>query len=58
MKIKKICAENFTVFDNIDIDFVSGINIFMGKNGTGKTQLLKVIYGMCEVAKYNNIDEF
>ena len=30
----------------------------MGKNGTGKTQLLKAIYGMCEVAKYNNIDEF
>lgn len=58
MKIKKIYAENFTVFDNIDIDFVSGINIFMGKNGTGKTQLLKAIYGMCEVAKYNNIDEF
>ncbi|MDM8548591.1 AAA family ATPase [Desulfobacterales bacterium HSG2] len=38
----EIC--NFTVFDQLKIDLVPGINLFIGDNGTGKTHLLKLIY--------------
>ena len=44
MAIKKINVENFTVFENIEIDFSEGINVFIGENGTGKTHLLKLLY--------------
>jgi len=44
MAISKIEVKNFTVFDEIAIDFTKGINIFIGENGTGKTHLLKLLY--------------
>ena len=43
MSINKIQIKNFTVFKDISIDLVSGVNIFMGENGTGKTHLLKIL---------------
>ena len=48
MAIQKISIEDFTVFKNIEIDFCSGINVFIGENGTGKTHLLKMLYAFCE----------
>lgn len=42
--ITKFKATNFTVFSDIEIPFSPGINIFIGKNGTGKTHLLKAVY--------------
>lgn len=45
--ITKVELKNFTVFENIILDFSSGINIFIGENGTGKTHLMKVIYAAC-----------
>jgi len=42
--LKNISLENFTLFKNIKLNFSSGINIFIGENGTGKTHILKVIY--------------
>ncbi|MDI6780821.1 MAG: AAA family ATPase [bacterium] len=47
MIIEGIKLENFTVFEDIDIDFCKGVNIFLGENGTGKTHLLKMLYYMC-----------
>lgn len=44
MAIKNIYIKNFTVFDNMSLLADSGINVFIGKNGTGKTQLLKLLY--------------
>lgn len=44
MYIKGIDIKNFTVFENIKIDFNKGINIFIGENGTGKTHLMKMMY--------------
>ncbi|MBI4708129.1 MAG: AAA family ATPase [Candidatus Omnitrophica bacterium] len=44
MAIEKIKLKNFTVFEDINIDFCKGINIFIGENGAGKTHLLKVLY--------------
>ena len=47
MKIIQLKLENFTVFDKVDMKFNSGINIFVGENGTGKTHILKVLYSAC-----------
>ena len=47
MAIPKIAIRNFTVFENIEIDFCEGINVFIGENGTGKTHLLKLLYAHC-----------
>lgn len=42
--IEKIEIKNFTAFDELEIDFVPGINLFIGENGTGKTHILKLLY--------------
>ncbi|WP_157151143.1 ATP-binding protein [Brachyspira sp. SAP_772] len=41
--INNIKISNFTVFKNAEINFSKGLNIFIGRNGTGKTHLLKLI---------------
>ena len=38
--LKTLEIKNFTVFEKLSIDFSSGINIFIGENGTGKTDSL------------------
>lgn len=48
MIIKKIKLENFTVFENNQIEFCPGINVVIGENGTGKTHLMKVLYSACQ----------
>ncbi len=43
-KIRGLKLENFTCFAKAEMDFSSGINVFIGENGTGKTHVLKVLY--------------
>ena len=50
MAIESIKLENFTVFENIECEFVPGINIFIGENGTGKTHILKALYALCKAS--------
>ena len=40
---KKLELENFTVFEKASFEWVDGINVFVGENGTGKTHLLKLL---------------
>ena len=54
MNIKSINIKNFTVFDDFELDVSAGINIIIGKNGTGKTHLLKGVYAVCESVNYEN----
>ncbi|MGC9522690.1 MAG: AAA family ATPase [Anaerolineae bacterium] len=42
--IERIELQNFTAFKQLALDFSPGINLFIGKNGTGKTHLLKLLY--------------
>jgi len=56
MSIKSLHIKNFTVFEDLELDFSPNINIFIGENGTGKTQILKMIYSCCEAN--NGIDKF
>lgn len=45
LKLDHLDLEKFTVFrDRSKLDLSSGINIFLGENGTGKTHLLKLLY--------------
>ena len=58
MYIKSLRLKNFTVFTDFHLNVDSGINIFVGENGTGKTHLLKALYAACESSKSENpIDE-
>jgi len=44
--ISKLHLKNFIAFTDLSIDFSPGINIVIGENGTGKTQLLKAILAL------------
>lgn len=44
MSFQKIEIKNFSVFELAEFDFSPQINVFIGENGTGKTQLLKLLY--------------
>ena len=39
----KFILENFSVFSDGKISLSPNINVFIGANGTGKTQLLKAV---------------
>ncbi len=44
--LERLELENFTAFDELDIRFSPGINVFIGQNGTGKTHILKILYAV------------
>ena len=44
--IKGITLENFAAFKKLELEFTSGINIIIGENSCGKTQILKSIYAL------------
>lgn len=41
---KSLTLKNFTVFSDATLDFLPGINVLVGENGTGKTHVLKCLY--------------
>lgn len=43
MAINKVEIKNFTVFEDVMIEFSKMVNVFIGENGTGKTHLLKLL---------------
>lgn len=45
--ISSLQLKNFAAFSELAIDFSPGVNIIIGENGTGKTQLLKAILALC-----------
>ena len=51
INIQSIALKNFTVFEDFQLEISSGINVFIGENGTGKTHLLKAIYAACETSR-------
>jgi len=44
--INNIHIENFTIFQNADLEFCDGINVFFGENGAGKSHAIKLIYSI------------
>ena len=54
MNMETIGLKNFTVFEDFQLNVSSGINVFIGENGTGKTHLFKALYAACELSKTGN----
>ena len=51
--ITDLQLKNFTAFTELDISFSPGINIVIGENGTGKTQLLKAVLALSGPAAWS-----
>ena len=51
--LTKIEAENFTVFEKIEIPFCDGLNVLVGENGVGKTHIMKIAYAACRASKHD-----
>lgn len=49
MKIHSANIRNFTVLQSAEFSFSSGVNVILGRNGTGKSHLLKLLYGLVKV---------
>lgn len=45
--LKQLTLNHFTVFKDVRFDFGPGLNLLVGDNGTGKTQVLKLGYLFC-----------
>lgn len=58
MSLKSLSVKNFSVFGDEEINLTEGVNVFIGSNGTGKTQLLKGIYGCCEASRTGKGESF
>lgn len=43
-RINHLRLRGITVFDDVDLDFSPGINVLLGRNSTGKTHIMKVLY--------------
>src|ERR1043165_3481125 len=51
MPVRRLRIADFSAFKSADLELVSGLNIFLGANGTGKTHLLKLIYSLLEATR-------
>lgn len=49
--LDRLVMRNFTVFDEVNLEFSPGVNLFIGENGTGKTHLLKLLYSILEAKR-------
>lgn len=58
MSIQQISISNFSVFESMTLHPAAGVNVLVGENGTGKTQLLKLLYVCAEVQKDHLSDDF
>lgn len=52
--LSRLEVENFTAFHALNLDFVPGLNVFVGPNATGKTHLLKLLYAVTEAHRFQN----
>lgn len=58
MLLQSLKAENFKNYEKVSLDFSWGVNCFIGRNGSGKTNLLDAIYYLCTGKSYfNAIDQ-
>lgn len=50
MAIERVELKNFTVFADATLELASGVNVFIGKNSTGKTHAMKALYAFLRAA--------
>ena len=57
MHLKSLSLLSFKNYQETQLEFSSGINCFVGNNGSGKTNLLDAIYYLCFCKSYfNSVD--
>ena len=56
MYVKNIKLRNFRNYSYLNLDLVSGMNILLGNNGEGKTNLLEAIYLLSTTRSHRNDD--
>jgi DNA replication and repair protein RecF len=44
MELMSLELNNFRNYDTLNVNFSSGVNVFLGPNAQGKTNLLEAIY--------------
>ena len=57
MKIKRIKFQNYTVFEDQQMEFSPGINVIIGENGTGKTHLIHRFFYIVDANYLFNYDK-
>jgi hypothetical protein len=45
--IRSVSIKNFTAFQHLQLTCSPGINVFLGRNSTGKSHVLKLMYATC-----------
>ena len=56
MPVKQVELDHFSAFKKLNLTFCSGINIFIGENGTGKSHLMKLMYSMVKALEDARFD--
>lgn len=56
MKVKELQLYNFRNYENQNVVFSEGVNLFVGNNGSGKTNLLEAIYFLSLAKSYKTND--
>ena len=56
--LRRLEAENLTVFRMADFRFCSGVNVIIGENGSGKSHLLKTAYALITAGADRNGPSF
>jgi len=57
MFIKSLKGSNFRNLSNFDLEFAPGKNLFLGLNGSGKTNLLEAVHYLCIGRSMRNVAE-
>lgn len=57
MKIKKIILKNYRNYDNLELEFNDNLNIIIGNNAQGKTNLLESIYVLAVTKSFLSIND-
>ena len=57
MKINSLKLKNFRNYDDLEVNFGDSLNIFVGKNAQGKTNLLESIYYCCIGKSFKSIKD-
>lgn len=57
MKINTLKLKNFRNYDNLDIELNEGLNIFIGNNAQGKSNILESIFVLSLTKSYMNVKD-
>lgn len=51
IKINTVTLKAFSVFENAELKFCTGVNVLIGTNATGKSHLMKAVYSMLKASE-------